>query len=59
MSRSTRRDFSLHPVGVEEWAGFVFVHLTPGAPSPFADGVAQAAANLGNYAMGELVTGRR
>ena len=23
-------DFSLHPVGVEEWGGFVFVHLTPG-----------------------------
>ena len=23
-------DFSLHPVGVEEWAGFVFVNLTPG-----------------------------
>ncbi len=22
-------DFSLHPVAVEEWAGFVFVHLTP------------------------------
>ena len=24
-------DFSLHPVGVEEWAGFVFVNLTPEA----------------------------
>ena len=22
-------DFSLHPVGVEAWAGFVFVHPTP------------------------------
>jgi glycine betaine catabolism A len=53
-------DFSLHPVGVEEWAGFVFVNLTPGAPSsdePFADGVARASANLGNYDMGSLVTG--
>ena len=50
-------DFSLHPVGVEEWAGFVFVNLTPGAAEPFADGVARAAANLGNYDMGSLVTG--
>ena len=52
-------DFSLHPVGVEEWAGFVFVNLTPPETSaePFADGVAQAAANLGNYDMGSLVTG--
>ena len=49
-------DFSLHPVGVEEWAGFVFVNLTPGV-EPFADGVARAAANLGNYDMGSLVTG--
>jgi glycine betaine catabolism A len=50
-------DFALHPVGVEEWAGFVFVHLTPGRAEPFADGVAKAAANLRNYAMGDLVTG--
>ena len=50
-------DFSLHPVGVEEWAGFVFVNLTPGGVEPFADGVAAASANLGNYDMGSLVTG--
>ena len=50
-------EFSLHPVGVEEWAGFVFVNLTPGSVEPFADGVVQAAANLGNYGMGSLVTG--
>ena len=24
-----KEDFSLHPVGVETWGGFVFVHLTP------------------------------
>jgi Rieske 2Fe-2S family protein len=49
----------LHPVGVEEWAGFVFVNLTPGAAEAFADGVARAAASLGNYDMGSLVTGLR
>jgi glycine betaine catabolism A len=52
-------DFSLHPVGVEQWAGFVFVNLTPTTAEPFGDGVAGAAANLGNYAMGDLVTGSR
>jgi glycine betaine catabolism A len=50
--------FSLHPVGVEEWAGFVFVHLSPSSAEPFRDGVAKAAENLGNYDMGSLRTGR-
>lgn len=26
-------DFGLHPVGVDTWGGFVFVHLTPGVGS--------------------------
>jgi Rieske 2Fe-2S family protein len=50
-------DFSLHQVGVEEWAGFVFVNLSPTSAEPFADGVVKAAANLRNYDMGALVTG--
>jgi Rieske 2Fe-2S family protein len=53
-------EFSLHPVAVEDWAGFVFVNLTPGSAEggePFGDGVAKAATNLGNYHMGSLVTG--
>jgi Rieske 2Fe-2S family protein len=50
-------EFSLHPAGVEEWAGFVFVNLTPGSAEPFSVGVAKAGANLGNYDMGALVTG--
>ena len=51
-------DFSLHPVGVAEWAGFVLVHLTPASAAPVTDVLARAAANLANYAMGDLVTGR-
>ena len=51
-------EFSLHPVGVEEWAGFVFVHLDARRRrSRFADGVGRATANLGNYDLGSLVTG--
>ena len=59
--RSTRRTSRCTRSAVEEWAGFVFVNLTPApdgqSAEPFADGVAQAAANLGNYDMGSLVTG--
>jgi Rieske 2Fe-2S family protein len=51
-------DFALHPVGVQEWAGFAFVHLTPAGAAPVEDALARAAANLANYAMGDLVTGR-
>jgi Rieske 2Fe-2S family protein len=50
-------DFSLYPIGVEEWAGFVFVNLSASSPEPFAGGVAKAAANLGNYDLGSLVSG--
>jgi Rieske 2Fe-2S family protein len=51
-------DFSLHPVGVEEWAGFVLVHLTPDRAGPMADAVARPTRTLANYGMGGLVTGR-
>ena len=51
-------DFSLHPVGVEEWAVFVFVHLTPAEAAPVGTVLDRAAASLANYRMGELVTGR-
>ncbi|MGH3509496.1 MAG: aromatic ring-hydroxylating oxygenase subunit alpha [Nocardioidaceae bacterium] len=49
--------FSLHPVAVDEWAGFVFVHLTPGEQQPLATAIAKPAERLANYAIGELVTG--
>jgi Rieske 2Fe-2S family protein len=51
-------DFALHPVGVETWAGFVAVHLTPGRAGPLADAVARPTRTLANYGMGDLVTGR-
>ncbi len=51
--------FGLHPVGVEEWGGFVFVHPTPAGAGPLADGVARAAGTLSHYGLGDLVTGLR
>ncbi|MGD9958961.1 aromatic ring-hydroxylating oxygenase subunit alpha [Nocardioides sp.] len=50
--------FSLHPVGADTWAGFVFVHLSPASAGPLADAVARPAVTLANYAMGDLVTGQ-
>ena len=51
-------DFSLHRVAVDDWAGYVFVHLTPERAGPLADAVARPARTLVNYAMDTLVTGR-
>ena len=51
-------DFALHPVGVETWGGFVFVHLTPTRAEPLADQVAHAQGTLANYGLADLVTGR-
>ncbi len=48
----------LHPVGVGTWAGFVFVHLTPGAAAPLAAGLASYETRLANYELDRLVTGR-
>jgi Rieske 2Fe-2S family protein len=50
--------FALHPVGVETWRGFVFVHLTPAQASPLAEQVEHAATTLANYGVGDLVTGQ-
>jgi Rieske 2Fe-2S family protein len=58
-----RSDLSLHPVGVDAWGGFLFVHLTPAEAA--ASG-ATLAAQLGpvperlcRYPLGELRVARR
>jgi Rieske 2Fe-2S family protein len=50
-------DFALHPVGVEAWSGFVFVHPTPADAVPLAASVGRADRTLANYDLGALVTG--
>ena len=58
LSEGDRSTFALNRVAVEEWAGFVFVHL--GAPSrPLAEAVARPARTLANYRMADLATGLR
>ena len=48
------RDVRLHPVGVESWGGFVFVHLTPDQARPFSEEVIAAARRLIRYPFAEL-----
>jgi Rieske 2Fe-2S family protein len=50
-------DFRLSPVGVETWAGFVFVHLSPDRQGPLADAVGRAGRALANYRLDGLRTG--
>jgi glycine betaine catabolism A len=50
-------DFALHPVGVEVWGGFVFLHPTPADAVPLAVSVGRADRTLANYDLGALVTG--
>ena len=49
--------FSLNPVGVETWGGFVFLHLSPAQARPLEESVAHAAGTLANYGLADLVVG--
>ncbi len=48
---------SLHPVGVDTWGGFLFVHLTPGDAAPLADQLGDIPARVTRYPLGELRRG--
>jgi len=48
--------FSLYPVGVREWGGFVFLNLTPEGAPDFAMGLGEAPRRLGNYPLDALRT---
>jgi glycine betaine catabolism A len=50
-------EFHLHPVAVETWGGFVFLHLSPERATPIADAVGRAGVTLANYGLEGLVTG--
>lgn len=58
-----RAELSLHPVGVDTWGGFVFVHLTPaesaGADRTLAAQLGAVPERLRRYPLAELRLGRR
>ena len=52
-----KAQFSLYPVGVETWGGFVFVNLTPQGAAPFARQIAGIPERLTRYPLAELRVG--
>jgi Rieske 2Fe-2S family protein len=51
--------FGLTPVGIAEWGGFCFVHLTPDRAGDLHAEIADLVAPLERYPLGDLVGGRR
>lgn len=54
-----KEDLGLHHVGVEEWAGFLWVHLTPEEAGPLGIQFQASETHLANYPLDELGTGHR
>jgi Rieske 2Fe-2S family protein len=52
-----KREYHLHPVGVETWGGFVFVHLTPSEAAPLAAQLAGIPERLARYPLDGLAIG--
>jgi glycine betaine catabolism A len=51
------RDLALHPVGVDEWGGFLFVHLSPAAAPPLASQLGPIVERVRRYPLAELRRG--
>ena len=50
--------FGLHPVGVDTWGGFLFLHLTPQAgPPALRDSLGAAVERVARYPLERLVVG--
>jgi phenylpropionate dioxygenase-like ring-hydroxylating dioxygenase large terminal subunit len=50
-------DIALHPVGVDTWGGFLFVHLSPASASPLPEHIGAVAARVRRYPLTELRRG--
>ncbi|MFV3128331.1 aromatic ring-hydroxylating oxygenase subunit alpha [Niveispirillum sp. KHB5.9] len=53
-----KADFSLYPVGVELWGGFIFIHLTPAEAKPIAEQFGGMPERVRNYPLSRLRIGR-
>jgi Rieske 2Fe-2S family protein len=51
-------EYSLYPVGVESWGGFVFLNLSPADAKPFADQLGGIPHRLQRYPLAALRIGR-
>jgi Rieske 2Fe-2S family protein len=53
-----RTQFSLYPVALESWGGFVFLNLTPGGAPPLAQQLSGIPERLQRYPLAELRIGQ-
>ncbi len=53
-----KQDYSLYPVGLDTWGGFVFLNLSPGDAKPLADQLAGIPQRLQRYPLADLRIGR-
>lgn len=53
-SEVVKEDLPLHPVGVDVWAGFIWVHLNPDSAKPMLEQFQGGPGYLANYPMGDL-----
>jgi glycine betaine catabolism A len=49
--------FSLYPIALECWGGFVFLNLTPASATPLAAQLGEIPERIGRYPLGELRIG--
>jgi Rieske 2Fe-2S family protein len=54
-----REDLPLHPVAVEAWGGFVWVHLDPGRAGVLAGQFQETTTYLANYPLDDLLVASR
>jgi phenylpropionate dioxygenase-like ring-hydroxylating dioxygenase large terminal subunit len=54
-----KEQLSLHPVAVQTWGGFVFVHLTPAEAGPLSEQLGAIPERLRSYPLEDLRTARR
>jgi Rieske 2Fe-2S family protein len=54
-----KKHLGLHPVGVERWGGFMFVHLTPGEARPLGTQLGATPERVRTYPLADLRAARR
>jgi glycine betaine catabolism A len=54
-----KEDYSLHPVGVARWEGFLFINLSPDDAEPFEEAFAPVIGRFSRFNMPSLHVGRR
>lgn len=49
-----KEDLPLHPVAIDTWGGFVWIHLNPSTPDPISHQFQESESYLSNYPLADL-----